>query len=203
MVAHESRAEHIQTTYMYTVAEKELLWVGIISQFSFRKFHPIFFCFLPSLLQCHKDLCERVLGGHPQRARAADEHSAEAAEADGHHCVRGGGRGHCICSRSHWEVVDAIVVAIVVIVVVIVVVVVVGVNGAGHKRERDPYLHGCGENLPAPTHCGEPEAAAQDSPHPDAQGERIQQRQVCAVLLLPCCLFDLSCFFLPSFCISH
>ena len=49
-----------------------------------------------------------------------------------------------------------------------------GVNGSRYSREGDPYLHGCGEDLPAPAHSGEPEAAAQDSPHPDAEGERVQ-----------------------------
>lgn len=40
-----------------------------------------------TLVQCYEDLCERLLGRNPQRPRAADEHSEEAQEADGHHCV--------------------------------------------------------------------------------------------------------------------
>ena len=41
------------------------------------------------LFQCDKDLCERVLGGHSQRTRATYEYSAETAQTNGHHCVRG------------------------------------------------------------------------------------------------------------------
>ena len=58
-----------------------------------------------------------------------------------------------------------------------------GFNGARHKGERDTYLHGRRTHLPAPAHRGEPEAAAQDPPHSDAQGKRVQQCQV----LLGCC----------------
>lgn len=39
--------------------------------------------------QRYKNLCERLLGGDPQRPGAADEHAEEAPQADGHHRVRG------------------------------------------------------------------------------------------------------------------
>ena len=42
-----------------------------------------------TLFQRHQDLCQRLLGRHPPRPRAADEHIEEAAATDGHHRVRG------------------------------------------------------------------------------------------------------------------
>jgi len=40
-------------------------------------------------LQCHEDLCERLLGGHPPGRGAAHGHTSQAEARDGHHCVGG------------------------------------------------------------------------------------------------------------------
>ena len=53
-----------------------------------------------------------------------------------------------------------------------------GFNGEGYSGEGDTYLHRCRQDLSATADRGEPEAAAEDPPHSDAQGEGVQQCQV-------------------------
>lgn len=55
------------------------------------------------MFQCNQDICEWMLGWHPQRSWTADEHFEETPQTDGHHRVRGN-KWETVRSCRHSEI---------------------------------------------------------------------------------------------------